>query len=87
MTARRESIGTGAALLATKAVAATTVRETAQHKLDVLFPGGTGFIGPHQLNNHSRAAGRRQNRRGRSWRACPARRAAGRRVSVKVTLM
>jgi len=50
MTTRREFIGAGAALLGASSVAATTLLQPAKQKLDILFLGGTGFIGPHQIN-------------------------------------
>ena len=50
MTTRREFIGAGASLLSAMSVGATTMLEPAKEKLDILFLGGTGFIGPHQIN-------------------------------------
>lgn len=50
MTTRREFITAGAALLAGSKVTADTVLAPARNKLDILFLGGTGFIGPHQIN-------------------------------------
>ena len=49
MTTRREFIGAGAALLAASGAAAQAT-EPAKKKLSMLFLGGTGFIGPHQIN-------------------------------------
>jgi len=50
MTTRREFIGTSAALLGVSAAGVTTAIEPASDSLDILFLGGTGFIGPHQVN-------------------------------------
>jgi 2'-hydroxyisoflavone reductase len=50
MTTRREFIGASAAILGASAAGATSVIEPASNKLDILFLGGTGFIGPHQVN-------------------------------------
>ena len=50
MTTRREFIAAGAALLASAGVGATSMLKPAKDKLDILFLGGTGFIGPHQIN-------------------------------------
>jgi len=50
MTTRREFIGAGAALLGASSVGATTLLQPAKEQLDILFLGGTGFIGPHQIN-------------------------------------
>jgi 2'-hydroxyisoflavone reductase len=49
MTTRREFIGASAALLAAGSVSAAAKPGPASHKLDILFLGGTGFIGPHQI--------------------------------------
>lgn len=50
MTTRREFLGAGAALLGASAAGAQLVIEPASEKLDLLFLGGTGFLGPHQVN-------------------------------------
>lgn len=50
MTTRREFIGAGAAILGASATGATSAIEPADEKLDILFLGGTGFLGPHQVN-------------------------------------
>jgi 2'-hydroxyisoflavone reductase len=50
MTTRREFIGAGAALLGASAAGASSVIQPATEKLDILFLGGTGFLGPHQVN-------------------------------------
>jgi 2'-hydroxyisoflavone reductase len=50
MTTRREFLGAGAALLGASAAGAGAAIEPAGDKLDILFLGGTGFIGPHQVN-------------------------------------
>ena len=50
MTTRREFIGASAAILGASAAGATSAIEPASNKLDILFLGGTGFIGPHQIN-------------------------------------
>lgn len=50
MTTRREFIGASAAILGASAAGATSAIEPASKKLDILFLGGTGFIGPHQIN-------------------------------------
>ena len=49
MTTRREFIAGGAALLASAGAGATSMLKPAKEKLDILFLGGTGFIGPHQI--------------------------------------
>ena len=49
MTTRREFIGAGAALFGASAAGAGPSIEPASEKLDILFLGGTGFIGPHQV--------------------------------------
>lgn len=48
MTNRREFLGASAALLAAANTAAT---ERAARPVDILFLGGTGFIGPHQIRH------------------------------------
>jgi 2'-hydroxyisoflavone reductase len=50
MTTRREFIGAGAALFGASAAGASSVIQPASEKLDILFLGGTGFLGPHQVN-------------------------------------
>ena len=50
MTTRREFLGASAAILGTSAAGAGVTIEPAGEKLDILFLGGTGFIGPHQVN-------------------------------------
>lgn len=50
MTTRREFIGAGAAILSASAAGASLKVEPATKSLDILFLGGTGFIGPHQVN-------------------------------------
>jgi 2'-hydroxyisoflavone reductase len=50
MTTRRQFIGASAALLGASAVGATSMLKPADRKLSILFLGGTGFIGPHQIN-------------------------------------
>ena len=50
MTTRREFIGASAATLGASAAGATAIIEPAGDDLDILFLGGTGFIGPHQVN-------------------------------------
>jgi 2'-hydroxyisoflavone reductase len=50
LTTRRQFLGTGAALLAAAKSVAATLPKPASEKLDILFLGGTGFIGPHQVN-------------------------------------
>lgn len=56
MTTRREFIGASTAILGASAAGATSVIEPAAGSLDILFLGGTGFIGPHQVN-HALARG------------------------------
>lgn len=48
MTTRREFLGASAALLGASAAGAAL--PPADTKLSILFLGGTGFIGPHQIN-------------------------------------
>lgn len=50
MTTRREFMGAGAALLGAASAGASSMLKPAGEKLDILFLGGTGFIGPHQIN-------------------------------------
>jgi 2'-hydroxyisoflavone reductase len=50
MTTRREFLGASAAILGASAAGATVAIEPAGDRLDILFLGGTGFIGPHQVN-------------------------------------
>lgn len=50
MTTRREFLGASAALLSASAVGASLAPPPADTKLSILFLGGTGFIGPHQIN-------------------------------------
>ena len=50
MTTRREFLTASAALLASGGVDASSMLKPAEEKLDILFLGGTGFIGPHQIN-------------------------------------
>ena len=50
MTTRREFIGAGAAIFGASAAGATLSVEPANEKLDILFLGGTGFLGPHQVD-------------------------------------
>jgi 2'-hydroxyisoflavone reductase len=50
MTTRREFIGAGAAILGASAAGASAAIKPADEKLDILFLGGTGFLGPHQIN-------------------------------------
>jgi 2'-hydroxyisoflavone reductase len=50
MTTRREFIGAGAAILGASAAGASAAITPADEKLDILFLGGTGFLGPHQVN-------------------------------------
>jgi len=50
MTTRRQFIGASAALLGTSSVGASSMLQPAEKKLSILFLGGTGFIGPHQIN-------------------------------------
>ena len=50
MTTRRQFIGASAALISATKAGATTMLDPAKNTLDILFLGGTGFIGPHQIN-------------------------------------
>jgi 2'-hydroxyisoflavone reductase len=50
MTTRREFLGASAAILGASAAGASAAIDPAGEKLDILFLGGTGFIGPHQVN-------------------------------------
>ena len=50
MTTRREFIGASAVLLSAASAGATSMLKPADEKLSILFLGGTGFIGPHQIN-------------------------------------
>jgi len=50
MTTRREFVAAGAALLASSQVSIAAMLKPAAEKLNILFLGGTGFIGPHQIN-------------------------------------
>ena len=50
MTTRREFIGASAAILGASAAGATALIKPASKSLNILFLGGTGFIGPHQVN-------------------------------------
>jgi len=50
MTTRREFLGGSAALMAASAVNADSMLKEADKSLDILFLGGTGFIGPAQIN-------------------------------------
>lgn len=50
MTNRREFLGVSAALMAAAASGAESLIKPTEQKLDILFLGGTGFIGPHQIN-------------------------------------
>lgn len=50
MATRRQFIGSGAALFAAARAGAGSMLQQADQKLDILFLGGTGFIGPHQIN-------------------------------------
>ena len=47
---RREFLGGGAALLAASASGADSMLQQADKPLEILFLGGTGFIGPAQIN-------------------------------------
>lgn len=49
MTTRREFLGAGAALLAAPSLRGLPARAPADEPLEILFLGGTGFIGPHQI--------------------------------------
>jgi hypothetical protein len=48
MTTRREFIGASAAVLGASAAGASSMIKPADEKLDILFLGGTGFLGPHK---------------------------------------
>jgi len=50
MTTRREFLGAGAALLGASAAGAAAPPLPAADRLKILVLGGTGFIGPHQIN-------------------------------------
>ena len=50
MTTRREFLGGSAAMLAAATSAATPSIEPAKRSLSILVLGGTGFIGPYQIN-------------------------------------
>jgi 2'-hydroxyisoflavone reductase len=50
MTTRREFLGGSAALLGASMAGAPVAAAAADNKLSILFLGGTGFIGPHQIN-------------------------------------
>lgn len=50
MTTRREFIGASAAILGASAAGASLNVKPASDSLVILFLGGTGFIGPHQVN-------------------------------------
>ena len=50
MTTRREFIGAGIAMLGSSRLAAESMLAPASRPLEILFLGGTGFIGPHQIN-------------------------------------
>jgi len=50
MQTRREFIAAGATLLGAGVAGAIPPIEPAANKLDILFLGGTGFLGPHQIN-------------------------------------
>jgi 2'-hydroxyisoflavone reductase len=77
MVTRRELVQQGAALMALPALAAhgKTI-SPARRKLDILFLGGTGFLGPHQVE-YALARGHRVTlfNRGRSAPSIFARRA------------
>ncbi len=49
MTTRREFLGAGAALFGASIAGASLAPGKADRKLSILFLGGTGFIGPHQI--------------------------------------
>ncbi|MDJ0917189.1 MAG: NAD-dependent epimerase/dehydratase family protein [Woeseiaceae bacterium] len=49
MTTRRQFIGGSSALIASSMVPGDATLAAASEKLDILFLGGTGFIGPHQI--------------------------------------
>lgn len=50
MTTRREFVGASAGLLGMAALGPALAASPAERKLSMLFLGGTGFIGPHQIN-------------------------------------
>lgn len=50
MTTRRQFIGGSAAILGAATAAGSPMLAPADEKLSILFLGGTGFIGPHQIN-------------------------------------
>jgi 2'-hydroxyisoflavone reductase len=50
MATRRQFLGGSALFVGASAIGATTLIQPAARKLDLLFLGGTGFIGPHQIN-------------------------------------
>jgi nucleoside-diphosphate-sugar epimerase len=50
MTTRREFIGASIAMLGSSRLAAESMLAPASRPLEILFLGGTGFIGPHQIN-------------------------------------
>ena len=50
MTTRREFLGASAALFGASAAGPGLAAAVADTKLSILFLGGTGFIGPHQIN-------------------------------------
>jgi 2'-hydroxyisoflavone reductase len=58
MTTRREFLGYTAAALAAHATGLRASLAPAEKPLDILFLGGTGFLGPHQIN-HALARGHR----------------------------
>lgn len=49
MTTRREFIGAGATLIGASVLGPAALAASAQSKLSILVLGGTGFIGPHQI--------------------------------------
>ena len=49
MTTRREFIGAGATLIGASVLGPAAFAASAQRKLSILVLGGTGFIGPHQI--------------------------------------
>jgi 2'-hydroxyisoflavone reductase len=58
MTTRRQFIAITAGALAAQAVGLQAAVTRAEKPLDILFLGGTGFLGPHQIN-HALARGHR----------------------------
>lgn len=50
MTTRREFLGAGAVIFGASAAGAGAAITPSDRKLDILFLGGTGFLGPHQIN-------------------------------------